>query len=716
MDIQSRTDPVTRYVFLSYRVPASAPEEVRVNCQVRREPNVDWEPAVVWAHISPTANALVPPDDWHSGVHNGRLVERRAAGSTRTLIWNPFPGYTDQCVARVRITFSHDSGQLETGEILVELDNSDVVLLDDWSQVLQSQFVSTDPAPGEAVWWWRTGQTGDDAPAGGRSLEVRKKNIELPQLTYPLNLRGPHALFVSLPPKLCGIELRLSGDERIEDFGFASHLDLEPTDPAIRPGEEAFWKWADMDWQNLIIRQPYRTVYEYEEEFRAALDTIRLVPLSPEDVRRLEEEWRADDSRRLVIGYQEPYGWSFTQKIESNLQHREPLLAFAEARVDMLDIQFLRGGSSSVSETRVGTQLVTETHGDPVRGEVPHTANVGRMVQYTNTFESQFKYAHQLGIEPRANMGATNCYAGTNFESEFSREHPDWNEGSALLYEIPEVRAYILSLFEEMLEMGARHISTDWCRYPHALKDNRTVTIFLRQLRQLADRFSTVEEGPVAVLVRFPARGAPMSECMDYETWIEEGLADFLVPSNIFNSPLCFEIDEYLEAAKGTKTKILPNVEPCVPLPGLWFQRLLNCYEAGAEGVFIYQCDAPVSRSHTRRYISLAGSLEALRRWQERELQEQSRYSKGIYLSAPHRKGTYQPYERLRVWVEGVDGKAVELWVDDSRINSYEKPPYILGSEALEDDHLIPAGAHSLRVRARDGEGWLEQEFPISVA
>ena len=342
MDIQSRTDPVTRYVFLSYRVPAAAPDEMQVTCEVQPEPNDDWQPASVWRHISPTASALVPRNDWHSGVRKGRLIERRAAGLTRTLIWNPFPQYADRRSARVRITLSRDADQLETGEILVELNNSDVVLLDDWSKVLQSKFVSTDPAPGETLWWWRTEQSGDHAPSGGRSLEVREKNIELPQLTYPLDLRGPHALFVSLPPKLCGIELRMSGDERVEDFGFASHLDLEPTDPAIRPGEEAFWKWADMAWQNLIIRQPYRTVYEYEDEFRAALDTIRLVPLSQGDVRRLEEEWRADDSRRLVIGYQEPYGWSFTQKIESNLQHREPLLAFAEAKVDMLDIQFLR--------------------------------------------------------------------------------------------------------------------------------------------------------------------------------------------------------------------------------------------------------------------------------------------------------------------------------------------------------------------------------------
>ena len=716
MEIQIATDPVTRYVHLSYDVPNGVPGEVEVCCKVRMHAEGTWEPAVVWRYMSPTASALVPHADWAVGVRKGAFVEYGCSGLTRTAIWNPFPKFAQQSSAILKIELSADGSLLAAAETVVGLNNDDVVLLDDWSRVLQTKYVSADPCPREAVWWWRTGQLGEDAPLDGTSLEAKEKNIELPQLTYPLDLRGPYALFVSLPPKLCGMELRLSGDERTEDFGYASHVAPDTTDPAIRHGGEAFWKWCDMDWQNLVIRQPYRTVYEYEDDFHAALDMVRLVPLSQQEVQHLEDEWRADAQRRLVIGYQEPYGWSFTQKIETNLQHREPILAFSEARVDMLDIQFMRGGSCSVAETRVGTQLVVETHGDPVRGEVPHTDNVGRMVQYTNAFESQFKYARQLGIEPRANMGATNCYVGSNFESEFSKQHPDWNEGSALLYEIPEVREYILSLFEEMLEMGARHLSVDWCRYPDALKSKETVTLFLQKLRELSARFWCAEKGTVIVLVRFPARGAPMNEFMDYQTWIAEELADYLVPSQIFNCPLCFEIEEYLEAARGSKTTILPNVEPCVPMPGLWFDRLLNCYEAGAEGVFIYQCDAPVNRADTRRYISLAGSYEALKRWKDRETKEQSRYSKGIYLSEPHNKRAYQPFERLRVWVEGVDGLAVELWVDDRRINSYEGPPYILGSEAPDDDHLIPAGEHVLLVRAQDGEAWLEQEFAIRVA
>ena len=716
MKLQPNIDPITRYVHLGYSVPPGAPELVRVCCEVRPPGGGEWRTAPVHPYVSATARALLPEDEWLEGIRRGTLVERRAGGLERTLVWNPFPRFRDREAVEMRITLMHGDQVLDRAETSVRLRNEDVVVLEDWRRVIQGGLVSESPGPGVPVWRYRRGNSGENAPVPGASLEAGEKGVELPPLTYPLDLRGTYAIFVSLPPGLSCIELRLSGDERREDFGAASHLQPEPVDPATRPGDEEFWRWAEMDRQHLVISQPYRSVFEYEDEFRARLHRVRLVPLTGEEVERLEAEWGADGERRLVFGYQEPYSWGFTQKIESNLQLREPLLAFAEARVDSLDIQSARGGSCSVSETRVGTQLLGRTHGDPVRGKVPHTDNVGRLQQFTNTLGTQIEYARQLGMQPRANLGATNCYAGTAFESEFSRRHPEWREDSLLRYEVPEVQQYVLALFEEFLEIGARGLSIDWCRYPHSVKDKETVTGFLRRLRALAECFSDPRRGRVSILVRFPVRGAPCCEHMDYPTWVRERLVDYLCPSNIFNRPLAFEIDEYIEAVRDTPTILLPNVEPCIPLPGMWFQRLLECYDKGVEGVFIYQCDAPVSKARTRRYVSIAGSVDALRRWRRRETREQSRYSKGIYLSPPHQEGRYQPYERLRVWVEGVGAETVEIWVDGRLVNSYAAPPYIPFSEALEDDHAIAPGAHTLRVRARDGEGWLEREFEVEYA
>ena len=713
MEIHTTTDPVTRYVYVQYDVPQAVPDEIAVGCEMRTKGDADWRPAPVYPHVSETALNLIRERQWLQGVQHGKVVERRAAGLRRTLVWNPFRQLSGRTSAELRITLQSADEVLEQGEAVVGLDNGDVMILHDWRQVMQQECVSEDPAKDAPVWWYRTGQYGEKAPAGGTSLEARSKNVELPQLTYPLDLHGPYAIFVSLPAKLGCIGLRLSGDERVECFGEISDLATDSVDLGTRLGTEEFWRWVEMDRQHLVIVQPFGSVFQFEEDFRARLDTVRLVPLTADLARQLDKRWRPDAKRRLVNGYQEPYGWAFTQKVESNLQHREHLLAFAEANLDRLDIQTVRGGSVTTSETRVGTQQLGTSQGDPVRGVVPYTSNVGRMQQYTNTLQTEFKYARALGIEPRANMGATACYTGTTEESEFSKEHPEWQDDGCLRYEVPEVRQYLLALYEEMLEIGARSLSIDWCRYPHAIKSKDTIVIFLRELRALADRFTDSEGGRVDILVRFPVWDEPSHEHMDYVTWVREGLVDYLCPSNIYNRPFNFSLDAYVEAVKGTPVVLLPNVEAFVPLPGMWFQRLLECYERGVQGVYIYQTDATVSNPRARRYVSLAGSMQALQRWRRREAQEQARYSKSIYISIPHRGRRFQPYERLRVWVEGIDSGTVELWLDGARTNRYEAPPYILVSENLENDRAISPGHHTLKVRAQDGDGWLEQEFEV---
>jgi len=708
VQITTRIDPVSRYVFIQYQIPAGAGDLVHVRCEVRA-PGGEWRPAAVWKHISDTGRRLMPDDEWDDGVLRGSLSERRAAGRRCTLVWNPFTLATGQADVTLRLIVDTGDGESPSACVDIRLENDDVVVLDDWSRVVQESLVNCEPEPGQAVWWLHRGQAGERSPANGCSLEVREKHVALPPLTYPLDLRGPHAVFVQLPPKLGQVELRLSGDERAERFG--SH----------RPGEEVFWRWADMARQHLVIKQPHCTVDEYEDDFRAHLDRVRLVPLTPETVQGLESTWVADGERRPVIGYNEPYSWAFAEKVESNLQHREPLLAFAEARVEWVDIQIGRGGCSMVNESRVGSQLLADTLGDPVRGEVPRTSNVGRMQQFTNTLATQLRYARELGMQPVANLGATNCYPGNPLESEFSRQHPEWRDGSCLRYEVPEVRQYMLALFEEALDIGADHLSIDWCRYPNAVHSAETVTGFFRELRGLADRWGERRGSRPDIITRFPARGVTAWEHMDYATWAGEGLVDVLAPSNIQARHLSFDVAEYLEAVRGTTTRVYPCVDALhwgLTQPGMWLRRILECYDAGAHGIYIYQCDAPVlGGPESRRWVSLIGSAEALRRWQDREQDEQARYSKAIYLNEPLEGKEYGAYGRVRVWVEGVAAEGdVELLVDDVQVNACAGPPYVLTSEAREDDGVIPAGKHTLTVRARDGDGWLQQDFEITIA
>jgi hypothetical protein len=155
---------------------------VEVLAEYRTDGTGDWRPAGVWPHVSDTAIELMRPEDWNAGIREGRLTERRAAGLRRTLIWNPAKLGAGSC-GGVWITVSDQGRKLLVAEARINVDNSDVVLLNDWSKVVQQSAVSENPAPGAHTWWLRRG-------ASGTTLEVKEKGVELPALTYPLDLHG----------------------------------------------------------------------------------------------------------------------------------------------------------------------------------------------------------------------------------------------------------------------------------------------------------------------------------------------------------------------------------------------------------------------------------------------------------------------------------------------------------------------------------------------
>ena len=661
-------DPVTGYFHITYQVPANAPEEVAVVCSWSPRGKNDWKPAKVTPYISETGLRLASRKDWDQWME-GRITERRAAGLTRTIVFNSYPeaGSLD---FRIQILNS-------TQTMPLEADNA-AVYLSDWSKVLQKDAISQTMADGK--WLMADGNLHG------------KAGIELPQLTYPLDLKGWYAIFVSTPPGE-RIGLRLSGDERTDYMVSAR-------------GREVFWRWCRMDRQHLILRQPHA----YQGWANAGIEYVRLVPLTQQTVTEFESQFEGKRDK-FVAGYFEPYSWAFNENVTSNLQHREPLTAFAEARVNLVDIQIGRFGAKVVYESRLTDQLLYSTVGDPIDGVIPRTNNVGQMQQYTNTLESELKYARELGLTPHANFGATNCYPGTPLQGDFSKEHPEWMREFALRYEVTEVGAYILSLIREALEIGAPGISIDFCRYPEGIDKAETCTQFLRELRKAA--------GAKPILIRFPAKGVRRWQNFDYQTWVREGLVDYLCPSNIQGRHIHFDIAPYVKAVKGSKCKLLPVVDgiswgPTMPGPYLW--RVKQLYDAGADGIYIYQADDPVLyRVTDKRYVRLLGRSEAVNRWWKDDAGQRPNCSKGIYLSKPE-DGVYHGYERLRVWLEGISMGELEMYLDGKLVSRYAGPPYILGTEDYESDGIIPPGEHKLLIRAKDGSGRLEQTFAIQGA
>ena len=700
-------DPVTREFQVSYDVPASAPAEVVVLCSWSPVGKSEWKPAKVRPFLSETALRLAPESDWQDWTDRGRVLERRAAGLKRTVVFNPYP--EAQPEGKVDVDFrvqvqTPDGKKLATQQFRLQADNSDMVYIEDWSQVLQKGAVATGGAKPDRQWSYRTGLDPQTHASLGTDLYgTSPPDLPLRQLTYPLDLRGSYAIFVCTAAHY-GARLRLTGDERGDCLG-SNH-----------PCQEVLWRWAPMDRQHLVVRQGHA----YTGYTTSQIDYVKLVPLSDKLVRQLEAPF-AGERDKTVIGYWEPYSWAFSEDIQETLQHREPLIAFAEAQVPIVDIQIGRFGDKAVYESRLTDPLYYSTIGDPI-GTVaqPTTDNVGRMQQYTNTLQAELRYCRELGLMPHANFGATNCYPGTPLQSDFSKQHPEWMRGSALRYEVPEVRQYNLSLYREALEIGAPGLSLDFCRYPEGLDKPATGTQFLRSLRKLADEFAKKRGEPVPITVRFPATGVRLHENFDYLTWAKEGLVDCLCPSNIQGRHHHFGIAPYLKAVKGTKCKLLPCVDglgwgPEMPGPYLW--RVRQAYEAGVDGVYVYQADGRVLGTPAdRRCVRLLGSSQAVKRWWAEDERLRPQRSKGIYITPYLEHPGYHGWERLRVWTEGIPQGKMELLLDGKLVSQHDGPPYLLGTEEYDSDGIIPAGDHTLLIRAQDGDGWLEQTFKIHGA
>jgi hypothetical protein len=700
-------DPVTRCVHLAYPVPAEAPDEVAVQCSWSPAGQGLWQPASVQPLVSETALELARSEDWQEWTEKGRVTERRAAGLTRTVVWNPYPeaqvnGVVD---ADFRVVLTHPEGaELSVITGRVQADHRDVVYLEDWSQVFQKDATTTE---GEAVPGKWSVRTGLDATAGvtlGNELSgVSEPGVALPQLSYPLDLQGYYAVFAVTHPARGSILLRLTGDERAD--GIASR----------HARQEVLWRWARMDRQHLVLKQPHH----YKGYTAAQLDYVKLVPLPPELVAQLDAQYGGEVDK-LVAGYWEPYSWAFHDNVLDTLQHREPLAAFRDARVTLVDTQIGRFGMKVVYESRKTDHLLYSTIGDAVAGDAkPTTDNVGKMQQFTNTLDATLRYASDLGLGAHANFGASNCYPGSPLQGDFSKAHPDWMRGSALRYEVPEVREYVLKLYREALEIGARGLSLDYCRYPETLDSVETGNTMMRAIRELADEYEIRSGGHIPVLVRFPGTGVRRAELFDYMTWAREGWVDYLCPSNIQGRHQHIDVAPYVQAVKGTSCQVLPCVDGLdwgLPMPGPFLWRVQQIYDAGAPGLYVYQADGRIlGPPEQRRCMRLLASSSAVRQWWAEEARLRPQRSKGIYLNAPSApEKAYHGYERVRVWVEGIPMGPVEMYLDDQLITRAEGPPYILGGEDSSWDKVVPPGEHRLRVRAQDGDGWLEQAFIIS--
>jgi len=207
--------------------------------------------------------------------------------------------------------------------------------------------------------------------------------------------------------------------------------------------------------------------------------------------------------------------------------------------------------------------------------------------------------SHHNGMEFMANFRMNDRH-GNN--KEFLQEHKEWlleEFPRGVDYSIPEVRDWMFSIMEEVVErFGVDGLELDfmrWCRvFPTstASKNQPIMTEFMRRLKRMLDRVSEDKGKRLKLGVRVPQT---LEEChilgYDVPTWIKEGLIDYVCPSDFFYTDFNAPYEEFAKLTKGSSCKLYPSIHPKVAEGYDKSLVSLPMYRAAAKTFYCYGAD-----------------------------------------------------------------------------------------------------------------------------
>lgn len=685
-------DPRTRSLQVRYQMPEEVPEEARVSCAWRTNGG-EWTPASVLPFMSATGLALASSAD-KAGWKKGEIREQNAAGQTREITWMPYDQIAPSGDVDVELRLQvSDSRQEVFGEVSgpVKFRNADVEAITTFSAAAQKA---------DASYQIESVKTLDGSKREAVVYPASSEEATTPLKIAPAAM-GKYAIFLG-GDSMCWVKV---GDKPFE---------RAPPRGAL-PKSEIFLGVHDFQGDSLQFL-PRPTGIGTSGLW---LSSVRFVPVQGEELVPA-----AGSDSKILAGYFEPYSWAFWRLVSRPEDFREAIGVYRDYGFDLVDTQLGRFGSRLLYESEVAAAdrfTAKVTTGDQGAQGIPSkSTKVWSMLEKTSPLRDLLRAAAAEKVKLSANFGATICYPGTANESEFAKTHPTLrrDNGNFLIFSEPKVQEYMLSIYREVLDLGAPSISLDFCRYPHGIDRAEDVTVFLRKLRALADGYPEKR----SILVRFPATGESKAECFDYRTWTKEKLVDYIFPGNIKMAVLNFDVAPYVEAAKGTGCKVLPTID-LLPGPfetsGPLLRRASEIYRAGADGIYVYQPDAFIFYADSLRdFLPLLKDPVALEQVLSDQKESEKLATKNIFLHPPvvaHFAGYRATNDRIRFWLEGDIGPEAELWADGKKLASFSGYPYTIGDEAMNATALLPDGTQKIQIRAKDGAKWFERSFTVTI-
>jgi hypothetical protein len=191
--------------------------------------------------------------------------------------------------------------------------------------------------------------------------------------------------------------------------------------------------------------------------------------------------------------------------------------------------------------------------------------------------------------------------------AKFYVENPNLRlEGypGGLDFKYEKVRAGVLAFIEEVLDRyDVDGIELDYLRWCHMFRSEEAVeyahllTDMTRKARAIVDA-AAAKRGRKRLLLsaRVPQTFA---EChrlgFDIKTWVQDGLLDYICPSDFFHSDFNMQVDRYVKLCQGTDCQVFPAIHPLIQVnhpentTPANYRALARSYDAaGAAGIATY--------------------------------------------------------------------------------------------------------------------------------
>ena len=470
---------------------------------------------------------------------------------------------------------------------------------------------------------------------------------EAPDITYPLNVTGWHAVSIGIHPTQGEqgdpqVLARLTGDDTFSSLTWQTP-DLTDLHQSKQRLEEMFWQVADLTGQQIVFRQATRRLMPGDapgavECAAARLAYVKLVPLSDAEVQALQADRNDPANRRLST-------------------HNDSFSIFTTAEAIRRQVEAHRDTDFSHMFWEIGSGDLLHYPSKVARtwGDVPHPEDYARVSDRMrdeswsilrdkgiDPFQVAVDYTHEIGLEFHAAYRLAGWTypltggRGYEFAGGFYDQPPEWHcigrEGRnvpRMSYAYREVQDFVLSVLREVAtKYDIEGISLLYNRRPPYVdheqplidgfkaahgedprrleEDDPTwlayragvMTEFMRRVRSEMDGVSR-EQG----------RRVEVSACvlgneeenlyfgLDIPAWAKEGLVDTVIPyspaplampveTDTWSSPE--QVKPFVDATRGTSCRLVVNVMPRQMSPEDFRRMASMLYGAGVEHMFFW--------------------------------------------------------------------------------------------------------------------------------